>query len=87
MIAVGVSKYLNDNGIVIPDDVAVFGFSNWFMSSVVTPSLSTVNQPGFEMGRKSIELLLKEIQQKNDNEKPTPERFILPTDLIIRQST
>ncbi|GAB1307861.1 LacI family DNA-binding transcriptional regulator [Urechidicola sp. KH5] len=87
VIAVGVSKYLNDNGIVIPDDVAVFGFSNWFMSSVVTPSLSTVNQPGFEMGRKSIELLLKEIQQKNDNEKPKPERFILPTDLIIRQST
>ena len=87
VIAVGISKYFNTNNISIPNDIAVFGFSNWFMSSVVTPALSTVNQPGYEMGKKSIEILLQELTRKDNKKEIIPERIILPTDLIIRQST
>lgn len=87
LIAVGISKYFETKAIKIPSDVAVFGFSNWFMSSVVSPSLSTVDQPGYEMGKKSMEILLKEIAQNSNKEEIIPERIILPTELIIRQST
>ncbi|AOW21521.1 LacI family DNA-binding transcriptional regulator [Urechidicola croceus] len=87
VIAVGITKYFNTHNISIPKDVAVFGFSNWFMSSVVTPPLSTVNQPGYEMGKKSIEILLKEIAQSKDKKEIVHERIVLPTTLEIRQST
>lgn len=87
VIAVGILKYFNENNIKVPNDIAVFGFSDWFMSSVVTPTLSSVVQPGFEMGRKATELLIEEIQHKS---KGTPYLFqnvILPTSLVIRKST
>jgi LacI family transcriptional regulator len=44
LVAVGVLSYFNDNKIKVPQQVAVIGFSNWFMSQV-PPKLSTVDQP------------------------------------------
>jgi LacI family transcriptional regulator len=48
---VGALSYLNDNKIKIPEQMAVIGFSNWFMSQVITPKLSTIDQPTLEMGK------------------------------------
>jgi LacI family transcriptional regulator len=48
---VGALSYLNDNKIKIPEQMAVIGFSNWFMSQVITPKLSTIDQPSHEMGK------------------------------------
>ena len=39
VVAAGLIKYLNKNNLKIPEDIAVFGFSDWFMSSVITPTL------------------------------------------------
>jgi len=44
LAAIGAINYLNEKQIKIPEDIAVFGFSNWFMSSVITPTLSSVDQ-------------------------------------------
>ena len=87
VIAVGVSKFFNTHSISIPQDIAIFGFSNWFMSSVVTPALTTVNQPSYELGQKAIEILLKEIALTEARKEFTPQKIILPTSLKIRQST
>ncbi|MFI0428598.1 LacI family DNA-binding transcriptional regulator [Mariniflexile sp. HMF6888] len=85
MVAIGALKYFNDNNIKIPDDVAIIGFSNWFMSSVITPSLTTVDQPGFEMGKKAFKLLYEEIKHKD--KKIVHKTIELETRLIIRNST
>jgi LacI family transcriptional regulator len=61
LVTVGVLSYFNDIEIKIPEQVAVFGFSNWFMSQVLTPKLSTVDQPSHEMGVESFNLLLEEM--------------------------
>lgn len=87
LVAVGIIKCFNENNINIPKDIAVFGFSDWFMSSVVTPSLSTVKQPGFEMGRKAAELLINEIKCLHDHIPYHFENVVLPTSLVIRNST
>ena len=71
----------------MPEDIAVIGFSNWFMSSVITPSLSTVYQPGVEMGKKAMEVLYNEIQAKYHNQTIEYQNVILPTHLISRDST
>ena len=86
-IAIGALKYFEDQKIKVPQQIAVFGFSNWFMSSVITPSLSTVKQPEFEMGRISVDVLLDEIQSKGKNEIFEFKKIVLPTSLIIRNST
>jgi LacI family transcriptional regulator len=56
---VGALSYLNDNKIKIPEQKAVIGFSNWFMSQVITPKLSTIDQPSHEMGKIFSSLLEK----------------------------
>ncbi|HEY9170109.1 MAG TPA: LacI family DNA-binding transcriptional regulator [Lutibacter sp.] len=87
LIAVGILKCFNENGVKIPEDIAVFGFSDWFMSSVVTPTLSSVVQPGFEMGRKATEILIEEIKNLNTNTPFSFQNIVLPTSLVIREST
>ncbi|MFY8187830.1 MAG: LacI family DNA-binding transcriptional regulator [Flavobacterium sp.] len=87
LVAVGVLSYLNQAGIKVPEQVKVIGFSNWFMSKVISPSLSTIDQPSYEMGTASFEVLLEAIQKKNQNEVFVPRIKTLPTQLIVRQST
>lgn len=77
--------YLQKQGIKVPEDIAIVGFSNEPFSEVVTPSISTVKQPGFEMGKKAAELLINQINQK---EAPVKfETITMPTELIIRNSS
>ena len=57
------------------------------MSSVMSPSLTTINQPGFEMGKKAFKLLYKEIRNKKKNKAIIYKDVVLDTALIIRNST
>ncbi|MEY2630702.1 MAG: hypothetical protein RLZZ469_1599, partial [Bacteroidota bacterium] len=63
------------------------GFSNWFMSQVITPKLSTVDQPSFEMGVQSFKLLLEEINTKKELHPFQPRTIELETAVIEREST
>jgi LacI family transcriptional regulator len=87
LVAVGVLSYLNDNKIKVPDQVAVIGFSNWFMSQVLTPKLSTIDQPSHEMGIKSFNLLLEEMNCHKEGIPFTPRTIELDTSVIIRESS
>lgn len=75
--------YLRDKGIRIPQDIGIVGFSNEPFSKVVSPSITTIAQPGFEMGQKAAELLIRQIETKER----TYETIVLPTELIIRESS
>lgn len=84
-VALGAFHYLQANGIKIPDETALVGFTNNPNSSLVKPGLTTVSQPAFEIGRKAASLLLQQLDKKNET-KP-PETVILSTELIIRESS
>ncbi|RZK69914.1 MAG: LacI family transcriptional regulator, partial [Pedobacter sp.] len=58
LVALGVLNGLLELGVDIPNQVKIIGFSNWFISSISKPKLSTINQPGFEMGVQAVNLLL-----------------------------
>lgn len=83
--AIGAMKYLKKNGVHIPEDVAIVGFSNEPISSVIEPSLTTIDQPGFQMGKQAMEMLLEQITngKKSRNGKAT----ILKSSLIERESS
>lgn len=81
--AIGAMLALKERGVRIGSEVGVVGFTNDPMSSIITPSLTTVEEPALEIGRRSCELLLKHIS-RNDF---LPEEIILNGKLIIREST
>ncbi|WP_010518474.1 LacI family DNA-binding transcriptional regulator [Croceivirga radicis] len=87
LVAVGAMAEIKDRGLKIPEDISVIGFSNWFLSSVITPSLTTVAQPSFSMGKISFNMLLSELTNKRNNTEVTHETIHLPTELIVRDST
>lgn len=82
--AVAVICRLKQAGVTIPGDIAVVGFNNDPVSTVVEPNLSTIDYPGQEMGKIAASTLIKKIskQQTQDFEK-----IVLPHKLIIRQSS
>jgi len=81
--ALSVMIYLRDKGIRIPEDIGIVGFSNEPFSKVVSPSISTIAQPGFIMGQKAAELIIRKIE----NKERTYQTITLPTELIIRESS
>ncbi len=87
LVAVGVLAYFNEQKIPIPSQIAVIGFSNWFMSQVITPKLSTVDQPSYEMGAQAFQLLLEEMICHRDQKPFEPKTIELKTTIIEREST
>ncbi len=87
LVAVGVLAYFNEKGIPVPNKIAVIGFSNWFISQVITPKLSTVDQPSYEMGVVAFDLLLEEMICHKDNVLFKPRTVELATGIIEREST
>jgi LacI family transcriptional regulator len=81
--AIGAMLHLRQQKIRIGRDIGVAGFTNDPMSAIISPSLTTVAEPAFAIGRVSCELLLKQIAKR----KCVPEEIILPNTLIVREST
>jgi LacI family transcriptional regulator len=82
--AAGVVKTLIKNGIRVPDDVSVIGFGNDYMAEMIEPTLTTVCQPGFTMGEKAMQMLINRINSEKTQE---PKTEVLPTELIVRNTT
>ena len=70
-------------GYSVPHDIMVAGFDNIDISIMTTPNITTVNQPKHNMGFMACTQLLSMIA----NPQKEPQRFILDTELILREST
>lgn len=76
---------LHELKVAIPQDVALLGFTNTVLADVLNPSLTTVCQPGFEIGKAATEMLISLINSKRTVTEF--ETIVLPTQLVIRNST
>ncbi|MDZ7878932.1 MAG: LacI family DNA-binding transcriptional regulator [Saprospiraceae bacterium] len=85
-IAIGAMKAAMNLGLRVPEDFGVVGFSDWQIASVVTPPLSTVAQPGFEMGQIAAKMLISMIE-KDKTTTDNAQVRILKTRLIVRESS
>lgn len=85
LAAIGAMKYFKSVGRKIPDDIAFVGFSNEPISAMIEPSLTTLDQFGFKIGKISCELLLNKIESKEqDAENRT---IMLKPKLLVRESS
>ncbi len=81
--AMGVISYLHDQGIKVPDQVSVVGFDDIRMAQMMIPKLTTIAQPAYKIGYRSVEKL-HDIITKGKADQP---REILPHELKVRYST
>lgn len=81
--AIGAMVELKSRGIRIGENFGVVGFTNDPMSAIITPSLTTMAEPAFDIGKTCCELLLKHITKKHFQ----AEEVILPGKLIVRDSS
>lgn len=70
----------------IPEDIQVIGFTDGVLSKHAYPSLSTVSQNGYEMGRIAAELLINRLEKKDDDDENF-ETKIVNTHIIERETT
>ncbi len=64
--ALSVLFYLKEQGINVPQDFGLVGASDEPASALVTPSVTSVCQPAYEMGKKAAELIIKEIEDRSE---------------------
>jgi len=82
LVAVGALQACTDIGRRIPDDVAIVGFDDIPLAALVTPALTTLRAPKYDLGRQAMELLLAHINGYHHDSGPV----MLPAELIIRAS-
>ncbi|UCS94166.1 LacI family transcriptional regulator [Echinicola marina] len=83
-VAIDVMKYLKSKNINIPQDIALVGFTNMPISDALEPSLSTVDQPAYEMGKIAATNLLDQLTDPASFE---PMDLVLDTELVVRSSS
>lgn len=80
-MAIGFMKVVREGGLGIPADLSVFGFDGIEFADYCEPTLSTVRQPRFALGRTGARLLLDQLAGEASR------NVVLPNELAIRQST
>ena len=82
-MGIGAIRALLDEGRRVPEDVAVIGIDNNFPSTLITPSLSSVNLPKYDLGYQAMHLLNERMKDPN-----RPRCVItLESELVVRKST
>ncbi|MDR1438550.1 MAG: LacI family transcriptional regulator [Clostridiales bacterium] len=81
-MAIGAIRAINSIGKNVPDDIAVVGIDNLSISTMVSPSLTTINVPTYQMGYRAADMILK-----LHSSKACERKVRLDSNLIVRRST
>ena len=81
--ALGALEVIRSRGLRIPEDVALAGFDDLEFASHMDPPLTTIRQGVRDQGAEAVNCLFQLIGDRDG----APRRVLLPTELVIRQST
>ena len=82
IVAISTYKVLYNKQIRVPDQIQLVGFDDIAMSTLITPELTTIQQPIEAMARAAAELLLKKKIPEKEGE-----QFVFPISLAVRETT
>lgn len=83
--AVSCMKLLIRNGFDIPNDIAVAGFNNDFVSEIIEPNLTTINYPGRQMGELAVTTLIDHLTGRQVID--VTNKIVLTSQLVVRRSS
>lgn len=81
--ALGAIRYIFDQGLSVPEDISIIGFTDMPICPYTRPSLTTIQYPVLDIARASCDILLSRIKEPDDFKK----KAVLKPKLIIREST
>jgi LacI family transcriptional regulator len=84
LLALGLMRGLAQRGIAIPGEIALIGYDDVEFASVLSPALSSVRQPKYQLGRAATELLLEEIGGVEGHQH---RQIVYQPELVVRAST
>jgi LacI family transcriptional regulator len=84
LTAAAAMKIINDMGFRIPADVAVVGFTSGLISDITNPTLTSVEQHGYMIGKEAVRLLINRLEKNHDSPSQTK---IVKTELVLKGST
>jgi LacI family transcriptional regulator len=83
-MAIGAMLAIKAKGLRMPQDIGLVGFNNEPVVGLVTPGISSVEQPSFELGKAAARLFLETMNSNEDNS--SVEQIMKPK-LFIRASS
>ena len=84
MIAIGAMKAIEEEGRRVPEDIAVVGFDDLYLSSLIKPPLTAIRQPAHDLGTIAVSMTIERIEGIASG---SSRKVILPGELMIREST
>ena len=78
-------RIAKERGLSIPNEISIIGFTDGLISEYSSPSITTVAQHGFTIGKKAVEVLIERIE--NETEIYKPKKILISSDLKLREST
>lgn len=82
VIALGAMKAIRENGLKIPDDISIIGFNDEETSAYITPPLTTIHAPAYDMGQHGANL----VYVSSNLSIKTPLKAKIPCELVVRES-
>jgi len=86
MMALGALKTIRREGLRVPEDIALVGYDDVPVAQYIEPSLTTVHQPIYQIGRRAAETLAARVLANGSDDDTAATRHILRTRLVVRES-
>ncbi len=83
-MAIGAMLAIKEKGLKMPQDIGLVGFNNEPVTSLVSPSISSVDQPAFELGKIAAKLFIETMHNNGDMSQVEE---VLKPKLFIRESS
>jgi DNA-binding LacI/PurR family transcriptional regulator len=84
LTAAAAMKIVINMGFKVPEDISVVGFTSGLISEVTNPTLTSVEQHGYQIGKEAVRLLIDRLENNHDLPSQTK---IIKTELVIKGST
>jgi LacI family transcriptional regulator len=83
-LAIGALKAIQEQGLRVPQDIALVGYDGIEISAHLFPPLTTVLQPSHQIGETAAQILLERLKHKDKSE---PKHVVLKPRLVVRETT
>lgn len=91
LAAIGAIAAFRNAGLTVPEDVSVVGFDGTEVSEYAYPSLTTVEVPLYEIGKRGVNELLRSLHNDSTNDTTTEaeekSQILMSTRICVRSST